>query len=93
MGSFSTDRARLRLAVVDGGVSRVAVLKCGAKAGSRSRARWSPELTQSGVKSLPTEMYQSRVPRKGQRFSMAHTSRETRFAAVKAALRVRCCVS
>lgn len=35
------------------------------------------------------EMYQARGPRKGQRFSMTHASRETRFAAVKAALRVR----
>ncbi|CAN0037881.1 unnamed protein product, partial [Discosporangium mesarthrocarpum] len=32
-------------------------------------------------------MYHARVARKGQRTSMSHTSRETRFAAVKAALR------
>lgn len=33
-------------------------------------------------------MHQARGNRKGQRFSMTHASRETRFAAVKAALRV-----
>ena len=33
-------------------------------------------------------MHQARGGRKGQRFSMTHASRETRFAAVKAALRV-----
>lgn len=33
-------------------------------------------------------MHQARGSRKGQRFSMTHASRETRFAAVKAALRV-----
>lgn len=33
-------------------------------------------------------MHQVRGSRKGQRYSMTHASRETRFAAVKAALRV-----
>lgn len=34
-------------------------------------------------------MYQARGPRKGQRFTSTQASRESRFAVVKAALRVR----